>query len=181
MMDCCLIVYQPYRPLAELFGHLKEWRGGSSPELKLLFEDAWKFVNDSLKTDMALMHPPAYVAMACLHLASIARQMDLTNWFAEVAVDWEAIQEIDRSIVAMYEMWQSFDEINEFASVIERLPRPQSESSHSGGGAQAMGTSRSSVDLSTSASHVGGGGQKGHRSGGGGGDFSPHGKRPRWY
>lgn len=52
-LDCCLIVYQPYRPLIQFIADI-----GQDEELLRL---AWKIVNDSLRTDVGLLYPPYQV------------------------------------------------------------------------------------------------------------------------
>jgi len=54
-LDCCLIVYQPYRPLLQLLQDV-------GPEEQLL-SLAWRVVNDSLRTDVCLLYPPYQIAI----------------------------------------------------------------------------------------------------------------------
>lgn len=54
-MDCCLIVYQPYRPLSYFVQDLQY-------EDQLL-PTAWRMVNDSLRTDCCLLYPPYQIAL----------------------------------------------------------------------------------------------------------------------
>ncbi|KAL3217863.1 hypothetical protein MRX96_031969 [Rhipicephalus microplus] len=51
MMDCCLVLYHPYRPLVQYVHDI-------GPEDSLL-SMAWKVVNDSLRTDVCLPAPAA--------------------------------------------------------------------------------------------------------------------------
>lgn len=52
-LDCCLIVYQPYRPLLLLIQDI-----GHEDQLLTL---TWRIVNDSLRTDVSLLYPPHQV------------------------------------------------------------------------------------------------------------------------
>lgn len=52
-LDCCLIVYQPYRPLLQLVQDI-----GQEDQLLTL---SWRIVNDSLRTDICLLYPPYQV------------------------------------------------------------------------------------------------------------------------
>lgn len=52
-LDCCLIVYQPYRPLLQLVQDI-----GQEDQLLTL---SWRIVNDSLRTDVCLLYPPYQV------------------------------------------------------------------------------------------------------------------------
>lgn len=54
-LDCCLIVYQPYRPLLQLVQDM-----GHEEQLLTL---AWRIVNDSLRTDVCLLYPPYQIAI----------------------------------------------------------------------------------------------------------------------
>lgn len=52
-LDCCLIVYQPYRPLLQLIADI-----GQDDQLLTL---TWRIINDSLRTDVGLLYPPYQV------------------------------------------------------------------------------------------------------------------------
>lgn len=54
-LDCCLIVYQPYRPLLTLIQDV-----GPDDQLLTL---AWRIINDSLRTDACLLYPPYQIAI----------------------------------------------------------------------------------------------------------------------
>lgn len=58
-LDCCLIVYQPYRPLLQLIQDI-----GHEEQLLSL---AWRIVNDSLRTDVCLLYPPYQIAIGKYH------------------------------------------------------------------------------------------------------------------
>lgn len=55
-LDCCLIVFQPYRPLILLVQDI----GQHEEQLLAL---AWRVVNDSLRTDLSLLYPPYQIAI----------------------------------------------------------------------------------------------------------------------
>lgn len=54
-LDCCLIVYQPYRPLLQLIQDINH-----DDQLLTL---TWRIINDSLRTDVSLLYPPYQVAV----------------------------------------------------------------------------------------------------------------------
>ncbi len=54
-LDCCLIVYQPYRPLLQMIQDI-----GHEDQLLSL---AWRLVNDSLRTDVCLLYAPYQIAI----------------------------------------------------------------------------------------------------------------------
>jgi cyclin-C len=49
----------------------------------------------------------------------------LKNWFAELNVDMDKIQEIARAIVTLYELWKGFDEKKEILELLAKLPKPK--------------------------------------------------------
>lgn len=55
-LDCCLIVFQPYRPLLQLVQDI-------GPHEDQLLALAWRVVNDSLRTDLSLLYPPYQIAI----------------------------------------------------------------------------------------------------------------------
>lgn len=58
-LDCCLIVYQPYRPLLQLIQDINQ-----DEQLLTL---TWRIINDSLRTDVSLLFPPYQVGVGCAH------------------------------------------------------------------------------------------------------------------
>ncbi|VDP02626.1 unnamed protein product [Soboliphyme baturini] len=121
MLDCCLIVYHPYRPLMTFFDDL------SNDES--LISLSWKIINDSLKTDVCLMYAPSQIALACLHMASVMLGKNLNNWFAELSTDMEKILEINHQLLAMYQLWKNFDEKKEMYGLLQRIPKSKSQPS----------------------------------------------------
>lgn len=117
-LDCCLIVYQPYRPLLQFLQDM-------SPHEDQLLTLAWRIVNDSLRTDVCLLYPPYQIAIACLQIACVISQKDFKTWFAELNVDFEKIQEIARYIVDLYDLWKSYDEKKDIPALLAKLPKPK--------------------------------------------------------
>jgi len=146
-MDCCLYVYQPYRPLVQFVQDL-----GYEEQL---LPTAWKMVNDSLRTDCALLYPPFQIALgepllcetqllpvatdfhpsclscftACLLMSSVAMQKDVKSWFADLAVDMDKLQEICRYILSFYELIRSYDERKEIQGLLAKMPKPKTQPS----------------------------------------------------
>ncbi|XP_064614892.1 cyclin-C-like [Liolophura sinensis] len=121
MMDCCLVLYHPYRPLLQYVADL----GGDDS----LLPHAWRIVNDSLRTDVCLMFPPYLTALACLHIACVIHQKDAKQWFAELSVDMDKILEITRQILALYEMWKNYEEKKDILGILEKMPKPRTNPS----------------------------------------------------
>jgi len=126
MMDCCLIVYHPYRPLvqflAELSSGSKDSKDTKDNELSSM---SWKICNDTLRTDVSLMYPPFQIALACIMIASIWCNRDLKGWFVELAVDMEKVLEIQQYILNMYRLWKTFDEKEQLPGLLAKIPKPQ--------------------------------------------------------
>ena len=141
-MDCCLVVYQPYRPLVQFVQDF-----GQEDQILPL---SWKIVNDSLRTDISLLYPPYQVALgmsfficlclyvcvyifflqlAAMQMAMCILQKDGKSWFAEVAVDMEKIQEITRYILALYELYKTYDEKKEIINLLAKMPKPKAQPS----------------------------------------------------
>ncbi|XP_036034426.1 cyclin-C [Onychomys torridus] len=117
LMDCCLIVYHPYRPLLQYVQDMGQE--------DVLLPLAWRIVNDTYRTDLCLLYPPFMIALACLHVACVVQQKDARQWFAELSVDMEKILEIIRVILKLYEQWKNFDERKEMATILSKMPKPK--------------------------------------------------------
>ena len=117
LMDCCLIVYHPYRPLLQFASDL-----GLSDALLPL---AWRIVNDSYRTDVVLMYAPFQIALACLHMACVIQNQEnaAKQWFAELNVDFEKIIEITKAILNLYELWKAFEEKREIPELLLKMPK----------------------------------------------------------
>lgn len=115
---------------------------------------SWKIVNDSLRTDIALLYPPYQVALgeapfqvfwhhsiltgtgkffaritAAMQMAMCVLQKDGKSWFAEISVDMDKIQEITRYILALYELYKTYDEKKEIQALLQKMPKPKSQPS----------------------------------------------------
>ncbi|KAL9877096.1 cyclin-C-like [Glossina fuscipes fuscipes] len=117
-LGCCLIVYQPYRPLLQLVQDM-----GQEDQL-LTF--SWRIVNDSLRTDVCLLYPSFQIAIACLQIACVILQKDsMKQWFAELNVDLDKVQEIVRAIVNLFELWKDWKEKDEIQILLAKIPKPK--------------------------------------------------------
>nr|XP_006817695.1 PREDICTED: cyclin-C-like [Saccoglossus kowalevskii] len=119
MLDCCMIVYHPYRPLIQYVQDM----GQEEQVLPL----AWRIVNDSLRTDACLLYPPFQIALACLHMACVILQKDCKHWFAELNVDLDKILEISQLILKLYDLWKNFDEKKEIQGLLPKMPKPKTQ------------------------------------------------------
>ncbi|GIZ03631.1 cyclin-C, partial [Caerostris extrusa] len=134
MMDCCLVLYHPYRPLV----YYTQDIGQEDTLLPM----AWKVINDSLRTDVCLLYPPHQIALACLHMACVILGKDCKQWFAELNVDMEKIlkpyseerirqeintEKITRQILSLYDAWKQFDEKKEVPALLAKVPKPKTQ------------------------------------------------------
>jgi len=115
-MDCCLVVYQPYRPLIQF--------GQDMACDQETLQVAWSHVNDSLRTDACLMFPPYEIALACLHMACVGRGKDCVQCFAELNTDIERVMAASQHLLAMYELKKRYDEKKEIAALLHKIPKP---------------------------------------------------------
>ena len=119
MMDCCLILYHPYRPLTQ---YVQEW-----PHKDIVLPIAWNVINDSYRTDIALLYPPHQIAIACLHMACVITGQDTyKTWFADLNTDFDKILEITRQMMDLYETWKSFEPHREIPHLHNMMPKPNS-------------------------------------------------------
>jgi len=51
------------------------------------------------------------------------------QWFAELSVNMETILEITKQILALYEMWKTYDEKKEIAGLLAKMPKPKTSPS----------------------------------------------------
>lgn len=121
-MDCCLIVFQPYRPLVQYCQDL----GVEDSVLPV----AWRIVSDSLRTDVSLLFPPYLIALSCLHMACVILNKDCRAWFSELHVDMEKVQEVSKFLLGLYDLWKSFDEKKEMSGILAKMPRPKLQPPH---------------------------------------------------
>ncbi|CAG5096770.1 Oidioi.mRNA.OKI2018_I69.XSR.g14771.t1.cds [Oikopleura dioica] len=132
LMDCCLIIYHPYRPLLQFLQDLniKE----SDDRLSLM---AWRILNDSYRSDVMLQYPPYMIALAALHMSGIQlnymdRQIHgrpkLSDWFAELSLDLKQLAKITKEILAMYGVWAKFPDDRSMAKLYDSMPKAQPES-----------------------------------------------------
>ncbi|CAK9250475.1 unnamed protein product [Sphagnum jensenii] len=121
MMDCCLVLYHPYRPLLQ---YVQDWNNKET-----ILPTAWNVVNDSYRTDVCLLYAPHQIALACLHMACVITQRDYKQWFAELNTDLDKILEITRHILNLYDLWKNFDEKKEIPGLLAKMPKPKSQPS----------------------------------------------------
>jgi len=117
VMDCCLIVFHPYRPLTKYVTDMGQEH--------TVMQFAWKVCNDCLRSDIPLLFPPYLVALAAIYMACVFEKRDCQQWFSELNVDMDRILEVVRQILDLYELWKGFDEKKEAPVLLKKMPKPK--------------------------------------------------------
>ncbi|GMI85681.1 hypothetical protein like AT5G48630 [Hibiscus trionum] len=98
-----LVVFHPYRTLAQLL----QDAGINDMNMTQL---SWGLVNDTYKMDLVLIHPPYLIALACMYIASVYREKDITTWFEELRVDMNVVKNISMEVLDFYENYKTISE-----------------------------------------------------------------------
>ncbi|CAN1131076.1 CYCC1-2 [Linum perenne] len=91
-----LVVFHPYRSLSQFL------QDAGVHDVNMI-QLSWGLVNDTYKMDLILMHPPHLIALACIYIASVFREKDVTAWFEELRVDMNVVKNISMEILDFYE------------------------------------------------------------------------------
>lgn len=137
VMDCCLIVYHPYRPLVQFVSDM-------CPDDTQMLQVAWRICNDSLRTDLCLLYPPSLIALACLHMACVSLKKDYKQWFAELNIETEKLFEITRHILYLYDRWKAYDEKEQIKDILSRIAKPRLTANPTSSSSQQASTSSGS-------------------------------------
>nr|XP_011458156.1 PREDICTED: cyclin-C1-2-like isoform X1 [Fragaria vesca subsp. vesca] len=109
-----LVIYHPYRSLSQLL------QDAGLNEINMT-QVTWGIVNDTYKMDLALVHPPHLIALACIYIASVLRDRDTTAWFEELRVDMNVVKNISMEILDFYENHRMIPE-ERFNAALNKLP-----------------------------------------------------------
>ncbi|KAI6219799.1 Cyclin-C [Aphelenchoides fujianensis] len=132
ILDCCLIVYQPYRPLQQMIQDMRTSPigQGNNKVVDELYHESWRVVNDSLRTDAALLFAPHVIALASIMVACMLpsneryKEKEVRTWLSEFSVDFEKVFECVQMILNLYKLVKSYDENEQIEGLYKRLPRP---------------------------------------------------------
>ncbi|KAF2292555.1 hypothetical protein GH714_025523 [Hevea brasiliensis] len=91
-----LVVFHPYRSLSQLL------QDAGINDINMI-QFSWGLVNDTCKMDLILIHPPHLIALACIYIASVHKDKDITAWFEELRVDMNVVKNISMEILDFYE------------------------------------------------------------------------------
>ncbi|KAJ2725926.1 RNA polymerase II holoenzyme cyclin-like subunit [Coemansia sp. Benny D115] len=109
-MKFYLVLYHPYQVLIDINEVIKL----SKPSLQA----AWSIINDSYRTDMALVYPPHVIAVASLFLSRVVDQggdysdLEAQQWYADLNVDLTDVMQVVNEMLALYGVWQQYHEEN---------------------------------------------------------------------
>jgi hypothetical protein len=67
-------------------------------------DSLWVVVNDTYLTAAALRHAPQIIALGCIHVAALIRELDLSSWFGSLNVDHAAVWDVARRVLDLYEL-----------------------------------------------------------------------------
>ena len=109
-----MIIHHPYRTLE----HVAELIGLAHQDLVV----AWTIINDTYASDLPLLYPPHIIALSAIYMAfftpsqlrshakptSNSSHTKLIEWYAQSAVDMDAIAEVTQEIICLYKVWQDY-------------------------------------------------------------------------
>ncbi|KAG2301386.1 hypothetical protein Bca4012_059636 [Brassica carinata] len=98
-----LVVFHPYRSLSEFL------QDAAMNDVNMN-QITWGIVNDTYKMDLILVHPPYRIALACIYIASVHREKDITAWFEDLHEDMNSVKNIAMEILDFYENYRSITE-----------------------------------------------------------------------
>ncbi|KAJ1667658.1 RNA polymerase II holoenzyme cyclin-like subunit [Coemansia sp. RSA 1646] len=106
-MKFYLVAYHPYQVLIDISDNIKL----SKPSMQA----AWSIINDSFRTDLALVYPPHVIAVASLFLSRVVDQGNMSDieaqqWFADLNVDITDVLQVVNELVELYKSWGGYDE-----------------------------------------------------------------------
>lgn len=98
-MDCCLVVFHPYRSLVEFADNARI--------VDNVLPLAWNIVNDSYKSDLCFLYPPYLIALGALQIAStVLKQGSVFGaWLSELLnVSTSEVMEVVQYLLDLYGM-----------------------------------------------------------------------------
>eukprot|EP00041_Stephanoeca_diplocostata_P018651 m.392415 g.392415 ORF g.392415 m.392415 type:complete len:275 (+) comp21078_c2_seq38:89-913(+) len=102
-MECCLVVFHPYRSLVEFADDAKI----TGTVLPL----AWNIVNDSYKSDLCFLYPPYLIALGCLQIASsVVKDSTFSTWLSELTN--VSVTEVMEVVQALLDLFSSLSQYN---------------------------------------------------------------------
>ncbi|KAI8574226.1 hypothetical protein RHMOL_Rhmol01G0338300 [Rhododendron molle] len=107
-----LVVFHPYRALSQLLPD-----AGMNDATQI----CWGLVNDTYRMDLILIHPPHFIALACIYVASVLKDKENTAWFEELHVDMNVVKNIAMEILDFYDSHKMISE-ERINAAMNKLP-----------------------------------------------------------
>uniref|UniRef100_M4DVZ1 Uncharacterized protein n=1 Tax=Brassica campestris TaxID=3711 RepID=M4DVZ1_BRACM len=98
-----LVVFHPYHSLSEFL------QDAAINDVNMN-QITWGIVNDTYTMDLILVHPPYRIALACIYIASVHTEKDITAWFEDLHEDMNLVKNIAMEILDFYENYRSITE-----------------------------------------------------------------------
>lgn len=109
-----MIIHHPYRTLQ----HVADLIGLAPQDLAI----AWTIINDTYASDLPLLYPPHIIALSAIYMAfftpsqlrshvkptSTVSHTKLVEWYAQSAIDMDAIAEVTQEIICLYQVWKDY-------------------------------------------------------------------------
>ncbi|CAI5445575.1 unnamed protein product [Caenorhabditis angaria] len=123
ILDCCLIVYHPNRPLNQFLTDIN--KNVQLREFDQIEAQCHKVVNDTLRCDVGLLFPPHIIAIASLVVGTelMGRGDEIQQWLSELSVDIDKVVDCVDQIYKMYKLWRDFDEKEQVKVLLAKLPK----------------------------------------------------------
>jgi cyclin-C len=113
-MSAYMIIHHPYRTLE----HVADLIGLGHQDLVV----AWTIINDTYASDLPLLYPPHIIALSAIYMAfftpsqvrthtkptSNSSHAKLVEWYAQSAIDMDAIAEVTQEIICLYQVWKDY-------------------------------------------------------------------------
>ncbi|XP_010552038.1 PREDICTED: cyclin-C1-1 [Tarenaya hassleriana] len=91
-----LVVFHPYRSLSQFM------QNAGINDVNMI-QVTWGILNDTYKMDLILVHSPYRIALACMFIASVYKDRDITAWFEDLHEDMNSVKNIAMEILDFYE------------------------------------------------------------------------------
>ncbi|XP_041990394.1 cyclin-C1-1-like isoform X2 [Salvia splendens] len=107
-----LLVFHPYRSMTQFL---------QDAGVSNLTEQTMGVINDTYKMDLILVHPPHLIALACIFIASVQNDKEITAWFEELHVDMNVVRSIAMEILDFYDSYKVMSEGPRIRAVLDKL------------------------------------------------------------
>ncbi|KAI3382468.1 hypothetical protein SNEBB_003291 [Seison nebaliae] len=134
VMDCSLIVYEPYRPMVEYLSNDdfnrsdKDGDIWSDEERKKLEYNSWCLINDTYSSDMCICHPPHLIALGVIFIVMLRENKTNTlRWFARLDLELELLSDVLRNIQELQRnILDDFKErvLDCIPGILKKIPKP---------------------------------------------------------